>query len=295
MNNTNFYISKANSTQREDILGGTRISEHDNTLVYVAFNDADEVVGRIIIIEREVPEYIKGKYWYIFNISVLPEYRRKGLGTELVNEVKKQAELSDIIYMYGSTNATAMSAMFWHAQGFTLQSYAKRQDDPSKPLKYGNYHHLFSYCVRRKALVQGQCSLSVREASKDEITYLIGEYSPNEKKKEFLLKKADKLFGFVAVEQDEIRGVILAFPDRMEAPFDSTKWCIVLFVEPQYRRKGVGRSLVYRMYQYAHGKDVVQLNNIASDGENIGFWYELGFDIFFWIGNNATSAMLRVD
>ena len=96
-----------------------------------------------------------------------------------------------------------------------------------------------------------------------------------------------------------MQGVILAFADNMYAPLDGTQWRTFLYVDPQFRHQGIGRALVLRLYQYAQEKDVIQLNNSDTTEDNIGFWYELGFDIFFWAvnpqrGKRCTTAMLRV-
>ena len=112
---------------------------------------------------------------------------------------------------------------------------------------------------------------------------------------------ADELFGFAAVGTDgEPLGIILALSDSMKAPLDSTQWGIFLFVEPQYRNRGIGRALVRKMYQCARENEdnVLQLTNIGSE-DYIGFWYELGFDIFLWGVNEQTrkraaTAMIRV-
>lgn len=304
MNNTNFIICKANQTQRDYVLKRFIIKdeqERENAIIYVAVDETDKIIGRIIIEEKYVPAPIMGKYWFILNLLVHPEFRRKGIATALVNEVKRQAELSKVVYLYGSANATLEASMFWLKQGVTLNAYGKKQDDTSKPLFYGNYHHLFSYCLERKALVGDNRSVYIRTVSKDEIPHLINKYASDEKKKAYLLNKTENLFGFVAVgEEDEIKGVILASPDSMQAPLDSTRWWMFLFVDPQCRNHGIGRSLVWQLYQYAKEKDVIQLTNFDGTEDNIGFWYKLGFDIFFWgvnaqTGKRSTTAMIRVD
>ncbi len=85
----------------------------------------------------------------------------------------------------------------------------------------------------------------------------------------------------------------------MQAPLDCMHLWIHPFVEPEYRNQGLGRSLVYKMYQYAKENDIIQLTNVDTSEDNIGFWYEIGFDIFFWevktqTGKRITTAMIRV-
>ena len=304
MNNTNYTICKPNQAQRERALKHFDIKtkqERESAVIYTAVDESGEVLGRVIAIKRDIPSSIKGQYWLIKSLFVEPEYRRKGIATALVNEVKLQAKASGAVYLYGSAKASFEASMFWLKQGVTLNAYGKKQEDPSKPLLLGNYFHMFSYRLERKELSADSRSVSVRALLKDEIPHLINKYAPTESKRSYLLGKSDELFGFAAVGTDgEPLGIILALSDSMKAPLDSTQWGIFLFVEPQYRNRGIGRALVRKMYQCARENEdnVLQLTNIGSE-DYIGFWYELGFDIFLWGVNEQTrkraaTAMIRV-
>lgn len=304
MNNIKLNICKVNQTQRDDVLKifpRMSILDRENSIIYVAVNETDNIIGRIVVTEKDVPAPIGGKYWFIMNIFVHSEYRRRGIATKLVDEIKRQAKMRNIIYLYGSANASLEASMFWLNQGFTLNACGKKENDPSNPLLYGNYHHLFSYCIQRKSLNERENFDRIRIATKDEIFYLIDKYTLDEKlKTNYLLRKSDDLFGFVSIgENNETQGVIIAFADSMQAPFDSIRWFIFLYVDPRFRHKGIGRSLVCQLYRYAQEKEVVQLTNFDTTEDNIGFWFELGFDIFFWAentqtGKRSTTAMVRV-
>jgi GNAT superfamily N-acetyltransferase len=254
-----------------------------------------------MVTEGDVPSPIGGKCWCISNVFVHPEHRREGIASALVNLVKEQAEAAGIIYLHGSANASVEATMFWLNQGFTLNAYGRKGEDPQNPLLYGNYHHMMSYRMDRKPLAPADASLAIRPVEGEEIPQLIEKYTSDEKKKFFLLSKTEDLFGFEAIgDAGERKGVILVRPDSMQAPLDSTRWWMFLFVEPPYRRQGIGRSLVRHLYQYAQGRDVIQLSNIDQTEDHIGFWYEIGFDIFFWdknaqTGRRAATAMLRVN
>ena len=143
-----------------------------------------------------------------------------------------------------------------------------------------------------------RCCIHIKTIAKDEIADLINRYAQDESKKTYLLSKADELFGFAAIgENNETQGVILAFPHNMKAPLDSTYWVTSIYVDPQFRHQGIGKSLVWRLYQYAQERDVMLLSNFATE-DHIGFWYELGFDVYFR-GKNAqgielAAAMIRV-
>ena len=163
--------------------------------------------------------------------------------------------------------------------------------DANQPLYDGNYWHVFSYCIHRKILTNHGHSIHMRAITKDETADLINKYTEKESKKTHLLSKADELLGFAAVgENEQIKGVILAFPKSMKAPLDSTYWVVSLYVDPQFRHQGIGTSLVWQLFQYARKKGVLQITCFTVD-EHIGFWYKLGFDIHFR-GKNTQGAML---
>ena len=303
MNNTNFTICKANQEQRDYVFERVTIKdeqERKNAVVYVATDSDNQIIGRTVIKEKDVPAPISGKYWYIENLFVHPQFRRKGIASALVAEIKKQAELSNIVYLHGSANASVEASMFWLNQGFTMNAYGKRQEDRSKPLFFGNYFHFISYCINRKSLVADNTSYNIKRASENEIQQVIEKYVTDEKRKAYFANKMNGLLGFVAIgEAGNIQGAIIAFPDSMQAPLDSMHLWIHPFVEPEYRNQGLGRSLVYKMYQYAKENDIIQLTNVDTSEDNIGFWYEIGFDIFFWeaktqTGKRFTTAMIRV-
>ncbi|MBQ4575041.1 MAG: GNAT family N-acetyltransferase [Clostridia bacterium] len=303
MNNTNFSICKANQEQRDYVLEQfpkLKKEEREKAIIYVAVNEIDNIIGRILVTEKDVPNPITGKYWYIINVFVHPNFRRMGIATELVNEIKRQAEIFEILYLYGSANATVEASLFWFNQNFTLNSYGKKQDNVNAPLLYGNYYHLFSYRIERKTLIPNNTFNCIKRASKDEIQQAIDTYIFDDKKKEYFLSKANDLLGFVAIGDNEnIQGTIIAFSDSMQAPLDCTRLWINVFVEPKCRNQGIGKILVYEVYQYAKENDIAQLTNFDITEDNIGFWYEIGFDIFFWgvnasTGKRGTTAMLRV-
>ncbi len=301
MNNTKFTICKANSTQRDYILEQSVIKNkqaRENAIIYVAIDDNNSIIGRIIVIEQDVPSPIIGKCWYIADVFVHSEYRRNGIATALVTEIKRQAEHSNIIYFYGHARPSLEASMFWLNQNVTMHPFGAMKDDIKKPLFYGNYEHIFSYCIRRKAMY-GDCRcINIRAIAKDEISDLINKYAQDESKKTFLLSKSDELFGFAAIgENNETKGVVLAFSHSMKAPLDSKYWVTHIYVDPHFRHQGIGRSLIWRLYQYAQEKDILQLTNFTTE-DLIGFWYKLGFDIYRrgknTQGVTLASAMIRV-
>ncbi len=303
MNNTYFTICKANQEQRDNVLErfpNMKKKERENAIIYVAVNTIDNIIGRILVIESDVPSPLNGKHWYIVNVFVHHDFRRIGIATELVNEIKRQAVLSKILYLYGYANATVEASLFWFNQNFTLNSYGKKQDKADDPLLYGNYHHFFSYRVERKALIPPKTSNCIKRASTDEIQKVMDTYIYDNKRKAYFMSKSNDLLGFIAKgDHEHIKGVIIAFPDSMQAPLDCIRLWVNVFVEPECRNQGIGKALVYEVYRYAKENDIVQLTNFDTTEDNIGFWYKIGFDIFFWgvtaqTGKRSTTAMIRV-
>ena len=143
------------------------------------------------------------------------------------------------------------------------------------------------------------CSKDVVPKSPNELLLDIKNYSCNMQISYFSNKINDP-FGYIATgESGNIQGAIIAFPDSMQAPLDCMRLWIHPFVEPEYRNQGLGRTLVYEMYQYAKENNFIQLTNVDTSEDNIGFWYKIGFDIFFWevktqTGKRITTAMIRV-
>lgn len=300
---TDFTVCKANEEQRNYVL--QRISKTDdfeckNGIIYVAVSNDGKIIGRIIALERDVPEPIKGKRWYIDNIFVDADYRRKGIATALVDEIIREATSLDVVYLYGSANPSKEATMFWMNQGFTLNAYGRKQEDESNPLFLGNYYHMISYCLRRKKINKRSFDENIRELTQSEVLNIINEYVENEKKRNAYLSKANEIYGYGAIGNDgEIKGFILSFVDSMQPPLENKRRFIFPYVKPKHRKQGIGTALVYKMYEYARSENTMQLTAFDDNDSNIGFYHKIGFDIFFWdinrqTGKRATTAMLRV-
>lgn len=86
------------------------------------------------------------------------------------------------------------------------------------------------------------------------------------------------------VAQDEhgrIAGYVAARPVEPHWAVQQPPTILVtdLFVEPAYRRSGVGRSLVdaVRAHALAVGVAVVEVGTLALDEQAVGFWRSVGF------------------
>lgn len=208
--------------------------------------------------------------------------------------------------LYGSANATAEASLFWLAQGFTLHAYGRKQEDPCKPLWYGNYYHIISYRIRRAALCDSAAApCVVRKASAEEtdgaLDALAGCADVSESAAALWRGKRASLAGFVAQDDaGRVIGRLLMYPDSMQPPVDGTRFFLRLLVEPEARLRGVGRTLVCAAAAYARESGAMQLSVFEADQTWVGFWDRLGFDIYFYdknavTGRRAVTAMRRLD
>lgn len=304
MDKISYSICIANEQQRATVIKN-RNPKWESAMIDVAVEESGRIIGYIVYREEPVPAPLDGKYCWIMNLRVEPDFRRMGIATAFVNRIKRQSEVSDIMYLYGSADPTLQASMFWWKQGFSLNAYAKKQEDKNDPLSYGNYPHLMSYRVKRTDPLEiSDGSHCIRPAQKQEINQLVRQFfetsAASGRNKEFCISKIEDLFGFVALgEKNNIIGYIFAYVDDMYAPIEGNRWFLQLFVDPEYRKCGIGSALTKEMIQYAKGKDVMQLTATEPHEGDIGFWYHIGFDIFFWgananTGKRATTAMLRI-
>ena len=132
----NYIIRPANSAQREGIMTLFKFNEkkkHEKVIIYIAEDSLNTPVGRIVITERDVPSPLAGKCWYVYDLLVHPEHRRKGIATALVEKTIEEAEKASVEFLYGSANPSAEASCFWMKQGFSMNAYGRKQDDPGKP------------------------------------------------------------------------------------------------------------------------------------------------------------------
>ena len=265
-----------------------------------------QIIGRIVLEERERPEPFFGKSYFIANLLTHADFRRQGVAAALVDAVKRQAASRGVCCLYGSANATAEASLFWLAQGFTLHAYGRKQEDPCKPLWYGNYYHIISYRIRRAALCDSAAApCVVRKASAEEtdgaLDALAGCADVSESAAALWRGKRASLAGFVAQDDaGRVIGRLLMYPDSMQPPVDGTRFFLRLLVEPEARLRGVGRTLVCAAAAYARESGAMQLSVFEADQTWVGFWDRLGFDIYFYdknavTGRRAVTAMRRLD
>ncbi len=91
---------------------------------YILIEDDDKVVGYALIEQRESPyteysAFVEDHYAFIYELVVLPEYRTKGYGKQIVNEAEKwakQRNLTSIELNCLSNNYSAKA--FYERTGF---------------------------------------------------------------------------------------------------------------------------------------------------------------------------------
>lgn len=303
MNNREYTILPANTEQLDGIADYFKINEKKNkrVIVYIAEDSHKIPVGRIVITERDIPSPLEGKRWYVYDLFVCPEHRRKGIASALVAKTIEEAEEANVLFICGSANASVEASCFWMNQGFSMNAYGRKEEDPTRPLFYGNYFHMFSHCMKKKTKLEHWKNSHARRLSKEEILRFIDSKLNDPGEQAFFRNRSDVLAGFAVYgDHGETMGTIIAFPDSMQAPLESVRLIVEVYVEEENRRQGIGAGLVCEMYRFAKNIGAVQLTNFSQTAEHIGFWYKIGFDVFFWdvnpnTGEYGTTAMLRVD
>lgn len=309
----NYRIQEADADQRRYVFDNLYKDDklRESAVVYVAL-DGERIIGRIIASERPTPEPLDGKYWFIHNLLVHPDYRRRGVATALTDELTEAARRAGALYLFGSANPTAAACRFWYGRGFTLNAYGKKREDEGRPDEYGNFSHMFCYRLTSRSLGREGKSFAsdfgYRIVAADGAALapaLDGFMScpgVSDGAKEFFRVRRDSIFGLAAINgAGEPVGYIAACRDEMGAPLEDTKlWLPFIFVRPELRRHGIGRALAEGMVMRAREKGAAQLTAFRHDEEETGFWYGVGFDVFFWgvnfdNGRRSVTASLRVD
>ena len=299
-----YIIQEASSKHRLLIFDNHFMKMKDSALVLVAVNDEDEIIGRIIVEEKQVPLPLSGCCWFIVNLFINNDCRRCGIAAALVSTVKEKAKQKDILYLYGSANPTVEASFFWFSQGFSMTKYGQKQSDSSKPLRYGNYYHMFCYRIDRTGNHR-KAEYPIVKANSQQLEMIfdrcMNAEGISDAVKEYYHTNQDHFSALAALsDTEEIVGFLQIIPDEMYAPFDSVQWWLRnIYVNPEYRRKGIGASLVNEAVKRAKQNGVVQLNHMKSDESEALFWNQLGFDMLFWDvnktnGHRSVTAMLRI-
>ena len=260
-------------------------------------------LGHVIVEEKPTKGPIEGTDWFIWNIFTLPQLRRQGIASQLMEELTGQAREANVLNLVGSANPTVQATGFWISQGFCLQRYGQKSENRNNPLEFGNYHHLI---FKRISDADGtKCGDPAPEGytlcRADELQMdRIFEGYVRSSDVLYYKDKRDGMRSIVASDRENmILGFIVLMKEKIGEPIDLEQmWIPYLYVEPRARGQGLGRSLLYAAKDVARKENVRQLIFLSSKSESYPFWYKNGFSAFLWshVGerNTALSAGILV-
>ncbi|QGA55092.1 ribosomal-protein-alanine N-acetyltransferase [Sulfolobus sp. E5-1-F] len=100
------------------------------TKLYLVAKEREKIIGYII----GVIQY--GYRGHIISIAVRPAYRKKGVGTKLLNEIEERFKQNGVKYSYLEVNINNLSAISFYRENGYLVAYIRRN-------YYGKGKHAF--------------------------------------------------------------------------------------------------------------------------------------------------------
>jgi N-acetylglutamate synthase-like GNAT family acetyltransferase len=100
---------------------------------------------------------------------------------------------------------------------------------------------------------------------------------------------------FVALEGDILLGTASIIEHDMSTRMELSPWMASVYVDPQFRNRGIGSALVRTVMQEAGGLDVQRLYLITPD--KVGFYSHLGWRVLetaTYRGENVTIMVYEV-
>ena len=274
-------------------------------IIFVAIDESENIIGRLMIEEKPIPPPLNGTGWWIGHINTCTAYRRKGIATAMVNELKIHAERANIHYLWGMAEATQHASMFWFNNNFSLQKCGKKCDDKNKIEEYGNHQHIMFCRINKKPRVSTfkQKTYRIIKSDREQLDWVYNEQVINEspERAEFYKANRDNFFGFTAIDESEkIVGIITVLADECGSPLIGTEWVVpYIFVYPNLRRQGIGSALIDKIISAAKEAKIEQVLFLAIYEETAEFWNANNLDMFFWkhlsAQNEIISAGLRIE
>ncbi len=258
-------------------------------LCYVAEGEDGTLRAALVIREYPTVDIPGGKSWWIVLARVFdPANRRQGIGSALVAQILKDAQVQGVRYLSGM--ATKTSAMrFWQKQGFSLIPFGHPKECPGCPDIDGNIQHIllrrsdeesfphFSFAAKNCVNYNRQ-EESIRRIEPEERDQIISK-SLLETNPTFWKEKGTSCFGFLAERQGKTVGWVLTSEREIGAPLQGVEWNIpayALFAEEE----SVARLLLERLEEEAREKDVTQFLAIVHPRESATVWENRGFALF---------------
>ena len=245
--------------------------KRENAVVFVALDGKGSIIGYSVINEKKAPPPLSGTDWFIWNIYTRPEWRRHGVATALLQEIKKQAKEESVLHIQGSCTNTP-AHMFWYKHGFCAQRYGSE-----------NAHMIFYRLDKTEEDPKRKQSYRIVAAEKAQLHRIFDEYIVNSGVP-FFRDKRDDIFGFLAIDENEnILGFITACPDELGVPLTGTRWLIPhIFVNAELRRQGIASALLGELIKSARQANIAQLDAMRLNDEAVLFFQANNFDICVW-------------
>jgi len=287
-----YQVARADKKQTDIVFSKLYRDERkrDNAVVFVA-HEGKAVIGYSVVHEKQAPYPLGGTDWFVWNIYTRPEWRRRGVASALLQEIKKQAEEANVLHIQGSC-VEVPAHKFWNKHSFCAQRYGSTLND-------GTCSHMVFYRIDKTEPQQNQHIFRIVPAGKARLHGIFDEYIADNGVP-FFQNKRDNIFGFVAVDENEnTLGFITACPDELGAPLTGTRWLIpYIFVNPELRRKGVATALLGELLQGAQRAGIAQVDALRLNDEAALFFYKNNFDLCVWYimdgEEKPISAALRM-
>jgi GNAT superfamily N-acetyltransferase len=302
MGKINYKFIKANREQVDMFIDTryTHLQEKRNSVIgFIVIDENDNIIAHLVAEEKIMPFPLGGTDWFIWNIFVLPELRRKGIATILLNETIKCAEQTNVRHLLGSCINTP-AHLFWFKHNFCFIIYGQKIDKPNNPHEHGNYPHWIFYRLNKKenGNYRQQKNYRIIRADKEQLNWIFNEHIHSK----FYHGKREDTFGLTAVDKDNnILGFITAYADGLGSPLEGIQWVIpYIYVRPDLRRQRIAFSLISEIIQSAKEANVTQLTCFNLNEEASEFWHNNNFDICVHYfsktqeGKNPVSAALRI-
>jgi Acetyltransferases len=253
----------------------------------IAVNADNEIIGRIIYEIKPAPAPLEGFDWFIDSLRIVPELRRAGIGSALLENLITSAEESGVGNFVGScTNTPAHK--FWDKHKCCFLTYGQRIDNIDNPEEHGNFPHLFFCRIKKTLCNEIDDKYAIAQVTQNEFDILFEEHIMVEKYEYFHDKKADFICLSIA------GNYVFAYEYDMGTPLDGKQLIILHSVN------SLSESSVKNIIMFAKEKGYKQLSCRNLDDESVKFWRENDFNIcvhyisYLENGNHPVSAAIRL-
>ena len=299
----NFRVAKASEEQIDLVFRYfyKDQSKREGAIVFVAVDSKESVVGYLLAEEKTVLA-VNATDWFIWNIFTTPKLRRQGVAAAVLEETKKCAREAGVRHLLGSCTNTP-AHMFWFKHNFCFIMYGQKIDNPKAPLEHGNYPHMIVYRLNKTEKENRQPKeVQIVQANNEQLHWIFDEHILHEGLK-FFRDKGEDISGLSAIDSNgNLLGIITAYAYELGAPLEGTQWMIpYIYVRPELRRQGIGRSLINALIKTAEEAGIAQLTCLFITEDASAFLYHNHFDVCnYYImgdvdGRRPITAALRIE